>query len=119
MLGSDENARWSYSEARYNRHAFTYQQINDDLDRFLVPVSMGLHSDESGYQNKDRLYMFELRNKSMSNLASIFEVGRITTQSSWDNRNRSFIHDDAVYYINGTQVWSALWGNASEQLGPF
>ncbi|MAH72738.1 MAG: hypothetical protein CBC09_01480 [Cellvibrionales bacterium TMED49] len=119
VLGSDENARWSYSEARYNRHAFTYQQINDDLDRFLVPVSMGLYSDESGYQNKDRLYMFELRNKSMSNLASIFEVGRITMQSSWDKRNRSFIHDDAVYYINGTKVWSALWGSASEQSGPF
>ena len=117
--GSDENVRWSYSEARYNRHAFTYQQINDDLDRFLVPVNMGLHSDESGYKNEDRLYMFELRNKSIPNLASIFEAGKITTPSGWDNRNRSFIHDDAVYYLNGTEVWSTFWGSPSDQKGPF
>ena len=117
--GSDENARWSYSEARYNRHAFTYQQINDDLDRFLVPVNMGLYSDESGYKNEDRLYMFELRNKSIPNLASIFEAGKITTPSGWDNRNRSFIHDDAVYYLNGTEVWSTFWGSPSDQKGPF
>jgi hypothetical protein len=28
------------------------------------------------------------------------------------------IHDDAVYYINGNSVWSALWTNPTEQKGP-
>ena len=36
-----DSLNWSYSEARYNRHAFTYQVISDNQDRFLVPANLG------------------------------------------------------------------------------
>ena len=36
-LGESEGASWGYSEARYNRHAFTYQAIDASKDRFSYP----------------------------------------------------------------------------------
>ncbi|ETN91543.1 hypothetical protein U062_02071 [Gammaproteobacteria bacterium MOLA455] len=112
---------WSYSEARYNRHAFTYQAIDETTDRFSVPVSLSLYSDEAGYSNERRLFLFEIHSKDRPADASIFEVGQIvaTTEQWWDSRQRAVFDGDAVFYIDGTAVWSALWGVPESQDGPF
>ena len=60
---------WSYSEARYNRHVFTYQVISDTQDRFLLPANLGFYSEDSGYQYEDRLYLFEINNKNIAGIA--------------------------------------------------
>jgi uncharacterized secreted protein with C-terminal beta-propeller domain len=119
-LGESEGASWGYSEARYNRHAFTYQTIDASKDRFLIPATISFYSTEKGYQDEDRLYMFELNSKDNAALASIDEIGRITAEHEWwqSSFKRSVIHDDAVYYINGSSVWSSLWTNPTEQNGP-
>ena len=121
VLGEFEWVQWSHSEAQYNRHAFTYQANDQNPDRFLVPVTMGLFSEERGeYSESQRLYLFELKDKDDSTLASISEIGQIRTEKDWwqVDLHRSIIHDDAVYFINGTSVWSTLWTNPLEQNGP-
>jgi uncharacterized secreted protein with C-terminal beta-propeller domain len=119
-LGESEGASWGYSEARYNRHAFTYQAIDASKDRFLIPATISFYSAEMGYQEDSRLYMFEINSKENAALASIDEIGRISAGREWwqSNLMRSVIHDDAVYYVNGKAVWSALWTNPTEQKGP-
>ncbi|MCS5587284.1 MAG: beta-propeller domain-containing protein [Porticoccaceae bacterium] len=119
-LGENEDVRWSYSEARYNRHAFTYQVVSESKDRFLVPANLDFNLENSDYQNQDRLYLFELNGKDHAASASIDEIGQIKVERNWwqSSRNRSVIHGDAVYYINDTSVWSTLWTNPIEQNGP-
>ena len=112
-------ASWSHSEARYNHHAFTYQAISESTDRFSVPLSLGLYDELEGYTEEDRLYLFEIEGKDTPQLGSIAEVGYISAQSQWWNSLQRAVFDgDAVYFINGSSVWTTLWSNPTEQDGP-
>ena len=118
---SPDSLNWSYSEARYNRHAFTYQVISDSQDRFLVPATLSFYNEQSGYQDEDRLYLFEINDKNTALTASINKVGYITAKRNerwYSSRNRGVIDGDAVYYINDSSVWSTLWSNPTQQEGP-
>ena len=120
-LISPDSLNWSYSEARYNRHAFTYQVVSDTQDRFLVPATLSFYNEQSGYQDEDRLYLFEINDKNTALTASINEVGYITAKRNerwYSSRNRGVIDGDAVYYINDSSVWSTLWSNPTQQEGP-
>ena len=116
-----EGASWSYSEARYNRHAFTYQVVDETTDRFSVPLSLGLYSDDKGNSQEQRLMLFEIDSKDRPADASIVEVGQIDANGEqWgDSRQRAIFDGDAVFYIDGTVVWSALWSSPENQNGPF
>ena len=112
-------ASWSHSEARYNHHAFTYQPISESTDRFSIPLSLGLYSETEGYTEEDRLYLFEIDSKNAPQQSSINELGYISAKPQWWNSlQRSVFDGDAVYFINGSSVWSALWDNPTEQNGP-
>ena len=120
-LISPDSLNWSYSEARYNRHAFTYQVISDTQDRFLVPATLSFYNEQSGYQDEDRLYLFEINDKNTALTASINKVGYITAKRNerwYSSRNRGVIDGDAVYYINDSSVWSTQWSNPTQQEGP-
>ena len=112
-------ASWSYSEARYNHHAFTYQPISESTDRFSIPLSLGLYDETEGYKEEDRLYLFEIDSKDTPEQSSIVEIGHLSAEPSWWNSlKRSVFDGDAVYFINGSSVYSALWSNPTEQNGP-
>ncbi len=114
----------SYSEARYDRHAFTYQVVADDLDRFTIPAYV-FAADGSHQFLGSALYFFEIRDKNMPALAALSGVGSIEPSSGgsnepdWVERSRSFIHDDTVYYIRDEDVWTATWDTPSVVNGPF
>jgi len=86
-----------------------------------VPVSLSFYSDESVYSEERRLFLFEIDSKDRPADASIVEVGQIvaTTEQWWDSRQRAVFDGDAVFYIDGTVVWSALWSSPESQDGPF
>lgn len=117
----EAGATWSYSEARYNRHAFTYQAFDDGTDRFSIPASLGLNDEINGYTQYERRYMFEINGKDNSINASMDQVGHINASNThwWDDRHRAIFHNDAVFFINGTSVWSALRTDPSQQNGPY
>ena len=105
-LGSN----WSYSPARYNRHAFTYQRVSETTDRFSVPVT--LSSPSTGYYQENRLYTFSIFNKHQADAASIFSNGYISGGSGnwWNNdRQRAVFHGESIFYVNGENVISSFW----------
>ena len=122
LLG--EGADWNYSEARYNRKAFTYLNNNTGPDRFTVPVSSSFYNQETGYTTEKNLYLFEILDKNLPASASINPVGTISSPDNpadgyWaENIFRSILHNDAVYFILNGYVWSALWTTPQNQSGP-
>jgi hypothetical protein len=111
-LSIGEGSSWVHSPARYNRHAFTYQQVNENQDRFTVPVTLSSNT-AAGYAQENRLYMFNLFNKDVSYSASIMNSGFISGGSNnwWSNndRQRSFIHNSTVFYVNDQNVIPSFW----------
>lgn len=113
LIGDPEG--WSWSEAQYNRHAFSYLE-GESADRFAVPVQLS-GEEEGGYYQRESLYLFEINNKHDPAAASLDQAGSI--EASWPEnenwyggyRHRAVIHGDAVYFISGDYVWSALWGH--------
>ena len=67
----------THSEARYDRHAFTYLAGNEGIDRFAVPISAGFSDEESGYRSQERLAPLEIRDKGQP-CASTADVGYIS-----------------------------------------
>jgi len=114
----------SYSAARYDRHAFTYQANANSPDRFTVPASV-FATDGSRQFLGSALYLFEILDKNTPMLATLNNVGSIQPPSidpnalSWVTRSRSFIHEETVYYIRDNDVWSALWQSPTIVKGPF
>ena len=111
----------SWSEARWDRHAFTYQADVDGIDRFTIPASVYDEVDGIGsWEHSLRLY--EIRDKATPDLASLVPVGSIVppqTEATWPERSRAFIHDDTVYYVQDETVWSAFWITPTLVNGPF
>ena len=111
-LSIGEDSDWIHSPARYNRHAFTYQQVNENQDRFTIPVTLSSNT-VAGYTQENRLYMFNLFNKDVPDSASIMNSGFISGGSNnwWSNndRQRSFIHNSTVFYVNDQNVIPSFW----------
>ncbi|MEO1596478.1 MAG: beta-propeller domain-containing protein [Pseudomonadota bacterium] len=115
----------SYSEARHDRHAFTYQGDVAGVDRFTIPVDV--FSEDGGFVFVGSgLYLFEIRDKQTPNLASLAAVGSIDIVGPGGGipteayeRNRAFIDGDTVYYVRDSEVWSAFWSAPSTPAGPF
>lgn len=119
-----EEGQHSWSEAQYDRHAFSYlADAENGVDRFAVPAQLSGESPEGGYFNEESLYLFEVRGKDQAASASLFEQGRILASPKPEDygygyRHRSVIHDDAVFFISGDYVWSALWQDPENRTGP-
>ena len=114
----------TFSEARYDRHAFTYLADANAADRFTIPANV--FATDGSYQFLgSALYLFEILDKNMPALAALNSVGSIRPPSvdpnepGWVERSRAFIHDDTVYYIRDEDVWAAFWHTPSIVNGPF
>lgn len=129
ILHTAEGDPISYSSAIYDRHAFTYLNTTSDTDRLSIPVSYTVQQPTEvtesflPYWSTTReLRLFEIRDKDMPLLSSIQAVGKMTATDSnnlgYVDIERSFIHNDAVFYVAGQNVWSALWDTPSIQSGP-
>jgi len=121
LLGKDGG--WNYSEAQYNRHAFTYLQQPDGSDRLTVPVQSSYNTEQDGYVSENRLYLMEINGKTNAAAASLDLIGNIIASPAPSNnwyggQNRSVIHNDAVFFLSGDYIWSALWSDPSQQTGP-
>lgn len=124
-LGSDVlGGRGSYSEARYDRHAFSYLADVNGVDRFTLPAD--LTADDDSYRLVESgLYLYEIRDKSTPSLASLNRTGSAVIYSEgtgneyfYSSRNRSILHDDAVYYIRDDEVFSLMWTDPQTLGGP-
>ena len=114
----------TYSEATYDRHAFTYLADVNGIDRFTIPVNL-FATDGSFQFLGSALYLFEILDKNMPSLAMLNSAGSIDPPSvgpndpEWVERSRAFIHDDTVYYVRDDDVWAAFWHTPAIVNGPF
>ena len=112
----------SYSEARWNRHAFTYQADVAGVDRFTVPTTTYIELDGQ-LQFETSLHLFEIHDKLMPPLASLVPAGQltppVTSEFGFADRNRAFLHDDTIYYVLEDEVGAAFWLSPTRVNGPF
>jgi hypothetical protein len=115
-----KDAQWSYSEARYNRQAFTYLADASSADRFTVPVTLGVDND-AGFEQRNRLYMFEIVNTTNPLNAVLNPQGFLsaTTTPFYEDRPRSIIQGDTVFFVLGQDVWGGFWGQEGPASGGF
>lgn len=117
--------RGSWSEARADRHAFAYLADVAGVDRFAIPMNL-LSEDGQFRFLESSLHLFEIRNKATPAQASLQAAGKLTARSNNPQipatpivRSRSFLHNDAVFYVGDEEVWGALWGTPYNVNGPF
>lgn len=133
-LGSNSlGGNGSYSEARYDRHAFTYQADVDTMiqadggtiDRFIIPADV--YATDGSYQLQESgLYFYEIHDKDTPDDASLSRVGSLVVKSTstglpWfaASRNRSILHNNTVFYVRDEEVWSTFWIAPGFVNGPF
>lgn len=114
----------SWSEAVYDRHAFTYQADVNGVDRFTIPAN--LRSPDGSFGDYESgLYLFEIRDKNAPQVSSLNSVGSImpprddSARPFYSSRNRAFIHEGTVFYARDEDVWAAFWDSPSIVNGPF
>ena len=101
---------WAYSPAQYNRYAFTYL-AGEESDRLTVPYSAtGKTGDD--YAQVDRIALFEIRDKTDAQRASIAPVGEVTLRpGSVSDDTRVIIDTDALYVVAQGELMSGFWSN--------
>ena len=111
----------SFSEARYDRHAFTYQSDVNGIDRFAIPAT--IYRDVGiGGPWETGLYLFEIHDKATPDLSRLLEVGSVHPPGAlypYSQRNRAFIHDDTIFYVRDEETWGAFWNAPEVVNGPF
>ncbi len=119
MTIGDMNA---YSEARWDRHAFTYQAEIAGVDRFTIPATT-VSETNGQFTFQTALHLFEIRDKATPALASLIAAGQVvspvTSEFQFAERNRAYLHDDTIYYVQDENVWSAFWLSPTLVNGPF
>jgi len=115
----------TWSEAAYDRHAFTYQaDAEAGVDRFTIPADV--YAIDGSYQFLgSALHLFEIRDKAVPAMAALNTVGLIDPPAvdpnnpGWVERSRAYFHDDTVYYVRDEDVWAAFWQAPLIVNGPF
>ncbi len=112
----------SFSEALYERHAFTFFQPEQGAYRFAVPAQLS-GSDTDYRIDESGLYLFEVMDADQPELAALRSVGAIVKRSEgasedWLHRSRSYMHDESVFYVRNDEVWGALWLDGASANGP-
>lgn len=113
----------SFSEAMFDRHAFTYLADVNGVDRFTIPVDLAA-DDGSPRLVESALYLYEIRDKTMPALSSMVGVGRVVVRNENEGdwpvsaRSRAVLHDDAIYFVRDTELFSASWGMPEAVAGP-
>jgi hypothetical protein len=95
------------------------------VDRFTIPAHVYTSDGITGSYTAE-LHLFEIHHQTMPNLAMLLKVGSITPPADssesqfWNpERNRAFIHDETVFYIQDEDVWAAFWNAPTTVNGPF
>lgn len=115
----------TYSSALDDLRALNFLRTSDDQLRFTLPIDVS----ENFWWQHSALYLYEI-NGLAGDVASLDAAGSIVAEAQdgadpntyWHGNNghnaRSRLHDDAVYFIYGSDVWSAFWHSPDAAEGP-
>lgn len=115
-------AAGTWSAALYDLRALSFLRTSNDQLRLTVPISLR----DSDYRwQEDALHLFEVNGLS-DNTADLSLVGKMTSEvrseemqwPSWSGVDRGILHNEAVYYAHGNEIWSGFWSSPSSATGP-
>ena len=114
-IALDNTMDYSYSPAEWNRKAFTYWRRAEDQHRMAIPVEGYL---KDSWQWVSRLYLFEINNPAAPNALTLSTPGYLSVTEEdglmlWGEQ-RSILDEDAVFWVIGQEVITALWGNPTK-----
>lgn len=136
-------SRYDWSDALYDHKALTFLSVNDDEIRIAIPAtinaSVGVTSFSSieetletpsaesvPISNQRVLVLLSITGLTGENpelaLEGTLTLPLNTAVDGWQNYSvfgRGVLHNDAVYFINEPDVWSAFWSMPQQLLGPF
>ncbi len=109
----------SWSEALYDPHALSFLQNGEDQVRVALPMILYKADAVKDAWNyvwlNSGLHMFEVNGLS-ANKASLDYVGNVIAESSetaeypsWSGYDRSFLHDNSIYYVHDSKVLGNFW----------
>ncbi|MEL7312715.1 MAG: beta-propeller domain-containing protein [Pseudomonadota bacterium] len=113
----------TYSEALYNRHAFTYLAALTGPDRLTIPIER-IELSDNLFSSRTSLGLFEIADKETPSLASIRAVGELSIDPSLEDdqyffSSRAFIDQEFIFWVRDETVWSANWNLPEVLNGPF
>ncbi len=117
------DGRSTHSPATSDLRAISFLRNSQDQLRFAFPVSK--YSDNAFAWEYEGLHLYEI-NGLAGNSAILNDVGVITSERQsaekpwpdYSGFDRSVLHDEAVYYIHASDVWSAFWSSPQASSGP-
>jgi hypothetical protein len=114
-IALDNTMDYSYSPAEWNRKSFTYWRRAEDQHRMAIPVEGYL---KDSWQWVSRLYLFEINNPAAPNALTLSTPGYLSVTEEdglmlWGEQ-RSILDEDAVFWVIGQEVITALWGNPTK-----
>jgi uncharacterized secreted protein with C-terminal beta-propeller domain len=112
----------SYSEATYDRHAFTY--LDGSPDRLAFPATTYTRDADDVMQAQTSLHQFEVLGEGVPSTAVLRDAGTVSPPAvvpadQYSATGRSFIDGDHVWYVRNGHVWSSSWLAPGAVRGPF
>jgi len=121
--------RGTYSEALYDRHAFSYQanfRGEGSNARFALPVDLYLENTDEPVNLWNQqwvhsgLYSYEIANPADARSATLLSAGELITETADEQGNyprsrgerRSVLHDESIFFISNGEVTAAAWSDA-------
>lgn len=113
---------FSWSSALYDHHALSLLQASSNQLRIALPISLyeevKLPEYTSSRWLSEGLYQFEI-NGLDNNKVSLDHIGTLIAEDAntqeyplWTGSERSFLHDQALFYVYGDKVIAAPWTTA-------
>lgn len=119
------------SEALWDLRAVSLLNIDENSKRLTLPIDIW-EQDQSGFNRWLESGLFGINiNKNDAGELNLFSNGKLITENSNSDVNppqsypfnsglgRSVIHGNAVFYLNGNQIYTSQWDDWSQTQGPF
>ncbi len=111
---------YSWSNALYDHHALSFLQASNDQLRITLPISLydevKLPEFTTSRWLSEGLYQFEINGLAIGKI-SLDHTGVVIAENNagqeypsyYGGTDRSFLHDDALFYVHGANVIGTPW----------
>lgn len=119
---------YSQSEALYDLRSISLLELENGNQKLALPINVWQEDETTQQSNwlESGLFLFNIETVA-DNEFSLSLTGKIIAESasnelqypmaSWLGRSK--IHDDAIFYLHGNQIFTSLWTNLAEINGPY
>lgn len=117
MNGGEGN--YSYSAAAWEHHALSLLPQDDNSVRIALPFYRNSYS-QNGYSETQGAVSFsvDVLNRNLTNVAEADATSDAYNDIYRYGEQRVLLHGDTLHYIQGSSVWSSIWGSSATMANP-